>query len=235
MSFDWQAYWGGRTAVADGTDDLLIQVGKTQFGVPVGSEQVELLVEHVGASLAVDPTAGALDLGCGNGLVTALLAPRLARVVGLDYSDAMLATARTANGAPNVTYQQVDLRNIAGVNLAAGPYQLAWSIEVVQNLDPESLAKLLSWLSDVMVPGFRFLASGIPDAERIRNFYNTPERWQVHLDNEAAGREAMGRWWSRAEITEAADRAGVTAEFRALPGDYYTSHYRFDVLFQGAR
>lgn len=235
MSRDWQAYWGGRTAVADGTDDLLIQVGKTQFGVPIGSDQIELLVEHVAASLAIDPAAGALDLGCGNGLVTARLAPRLGRIVGLDYSEAMLATARAGNGAPNLTYEQADLRNAATLRLPSGPFHVAWSIEVVQNLDPASLTKLLSWLSGVMAPGFRFLASGIPDGERIGNFYNTPERWQLHLDNEAAGREAMGRWWSRAEITAAAAQAGVAVEFRALPAAYYTSHYRFDALFRDMR
>lgn len=235
MTVNWQSYWNGRAAVAEADiDDLLIQVGKTQFGVPVGTDQLALLAEHVAATVPLEPTSNGLDLGCGNGLLTARLATRAHRIIGLDYSAALLETARVLNAAPNITYQKADLREVSGVVLPAGPYHVAWSVEVVQNLDPASLTRLLRWLATVMTPEFRFLASGIPDRARIHSFYNTPDRWQLHLDNEAAGREQLGRWWTREEITRAAAEAGVAVEIQPLPEGYYTSHYRFDALFRGA-
>lgn len=234
MSLDWDAYWSGRSTVVDaGVDDLLIQVGKTQFGEPVGADQLALLVGHLADTLPMGPDRDAIDLGCGNGLVTSLIAPRLRTVVGLDYSAALLDTARARNAADNITYRRADLRDASAVVLPGDGYQLAWSVEVVQNLDPESLSGLLRWLRGVMAPGFHFLASGIPDDDRIRDFYNTPDRWQHHLDLAAEGREPMGRWWTREEIAAAAADAGVAVEFRRLPEGYYTSHYRFDALFRG--
>jgi ArsR family transcriptional regulator len=47
------------------------------------------------------------DLGCGTGVTTAALAPFVARVIGVDGSDGMLATARTRLGAvANVELRQ---------------------------------------------------------------------------------------------------------------------------------
>lgn len=235
MNTDWQAYWSGRTAVADGIDDLLVQAGKTQFGMPVSQDQIELLAGHVADSLGVETTSHGLDLGCGNGLLTARVARRAGQVVGLDYSEAMLANARATNGATNVAYVQADLRDLSNVSLPPGPYGVAWSSEVVQYLDPPSLTRLLRWLVSVMEPELRFLVSGIPDAQRIRNFHNTRERWQRHLDDEAAGRNPMGRWWSRDEFTEVAASVGLAVDFGDLPQGYYTSHYRFDAVFRGSR
>lgn len=235
MSLNWQSYWTGRPDVVDASiDEMLVQVGKTQFGAPVESQQLEVLVAHLAAAVPLNASSSALDLGCGNGLITARLATRVQRVVGLDYSQTLLGTARAYSAAANIAYLQADLRDMSDVALPAGQHDAAWSVEVVQNLDPADLTRLLRWLATVMAPGFRFLASGIPDSARIRNFYNTPERWQLHLDNEAAGRENMGRWWSREEITEAATAAGVAVEILSLPDAYYTSHYRFDALFRGA-
>ena len=236
MSLDWREYWAGRPAATDvaDLDELLRQIGKTQFGVPVGAEQLDLLVAHLADSLGVDAASNGVDLGCGNGVVTRRLAERLGRVVGFDYSAALLQTAQTHNAAPNVAYRSADLTEATQLVLPEGRFDVAWSVEVVQNLDPASLTALLRRLREVLSPGFRFLASGIPDIARIRAFYDTDERWAWHLENESAGREQMGRWWSADELAGVAAAAGVEVEIRPLPVAYYTSHYRFDALFTGA-
>jgi trans-aconitate methyltransferase len=243
MSLDWKAYWAERPALNDGSvEEMLAQVGKTMFGKPVSTDELDLLVDHVAARLDLSPQTVALDLGCGNGLVTSRLAERVAAVVGIDYSPTLVADAQRHSQLPNVRYLQADLSRPSTVDLsrvdlpaihsAVPPFDAAWSIEVVQNLDPDGLTALLHWLTTIAKPGFRLLASGIPDIERIREFYDTEERWQHHLDNESQGREQMGRWWSRAEVLQAADSAGYTAEIGELPERYYTARYRFDALFR---
>lgn len=55
--------------------------------------------------------AQVMDLGCGTGTATRLLAARWpqARVVGLDSSPAMLARARTEDGDAGIVWQEADL------------------------------------------------------------------------------------------------------------------------------
>lgn len=56
-----------------------------------------IMAKHMGGR------ALAVDIGCGSGQVTADLAPRFDKVVGVDASASQLAHARSA---PNVAYQQ---------------------------------------------------------------------------------------------------------------------------------
>jgi len=232
MSFDWKSYWAERPPLRSGAlDEALIQVGKTQLGKPVAASQLDVLVAHVVETLDLKRESRGVDLGCGNGLVTRALAARIGYAVGFDYSPTLLDAARLHFAESNVAYRQADLRQMKGVELPGGEFDAAWSIEVLQNLDPDSLTGLLQWLADAMPQRFRFLASGIPDIGRIRAFYNTDERWQRHLESARAGREQMGYWWHTDELATAAGRAGLNVRFHHLPPEYYTAHYRIDALF----
>jgi SAM-dependent methyltransferase len=55
----------------------------------------------------------AVDLGCGAGGLTALLADRYAEVLAVDLSGPMVELARRRRPAPNVRYEQRDLRDVA--------------------------------------------------------------------------------------------------------------------------
>lgn len=46
-----------------------------------------------------------MDVGCGSGQGTMLLAPHFARVVGVDVSPAQLEMALTQNTPPNVSFR----------------------------------------------------------------------------------------------------------------------------------
>ncbi|MEU4761782.1 methyltransferase domain-containing protein [Actinosynnema sp. NPDC023794] len=57
----------------------------------------------------LSPDDRVLDIGCGNGRISWLIAPHVAHVTGVDLSGPMLARARmTTVGAPNVTFAQGD-------------------------------------------------------------------------------------------------------------------------------
>lgn len=81
----------------------------------------------------VKPTRGmnVIDLGCGNGDLTARLAERLpdARVYGVDTSEAMLAEAQR-HASPHVTFARGDVADVSA--LALSRYELVFSHAALQ-------------------------------------------------------------------------------------------------------
>ena len=67
------------------------------------------------SSVEFPPAAQVLEIGCGTGAVSRLLAqrPNVARVVGVDPSPAFIAKARAlAEGLPNLSFEQSDGRSL---------------------------------------------------------------------------------------------------------------------------
>ena len=82
-------------------------------GDPASAQQeLESLFSRLGA----DPRGGTcVEVGCGPGRMTGLLAMRFDRVVALDVSPAMLARARATVTAPNVDFHETDGTRLDGV------------------------------------------------------------------------------------------------------------------------
>ena len=74
-----------------------------------------LLLDPLLAEIIPPACAGAraLDIGCGSGEVTRMLADKGYEVVGSDPEPAMLAIARERNAGPHITYQQASLSELA--------------------------------------------------------------------------------------------------------------------------
>jgi SAM-dependent methyltransferase len=95
-------------------------------------------------------TAGrALDLGCGAGRHTALLAERYPDVLAVDPSGEMLDLAETRLDRPGVTYQQRD-----GIDLSPrvdGLFELVLSVHTLHHLGPAE--QVLPLVKDLVAPG----------------------------------------------------------------------------------
>lgn len=230
---DWSGHWNsGALAEGEAVPELLAAVGRTVGGAPVGEDQVAILARHLAAVLPLGPADRLLDIGCGNGVVTQLLAARCGFVLGVDFSAPLLEAARRTLGRENVAYRQADVRDLSATLLREHALNCATSSEVLQHLGPGDLRRLILVLSEGLGPGWRVLLSGIPEAERIRAFYDTPERWRAHQAALEDGTDRMGRWWSFEEIAAVAAELGIAAERVGQPAGLYTAHYRFDVLLR---
>lgn len=97
------------------------------------------------AAIEVDSPRSVIDVGCGPGNSTALLAGRWpgAAVVGMDSSAAMVERARQA--LPDVRFVEADLRDWSPDD----PVDVVFSNATLQWLDdhPTVFARLLSWLA----------------------------------------------------------------------------------------
>ncbi len=93
-----------------------------------------------------------LDVGCGTGQLTRVLAPRVGAVLGMDLEPAMLAQARRATAEPNVSWLFGADSDIGALTPALGPGRLA-AVTVAQALHWMDHARLFADVRPLLRPG----------------------------------------------------------------------------------
>ena len=91
-----------------------------------------------------------VDLGCGIGTLLPPLAARFGRVVGVDFSAAMLARARRTCRARNVAFRRADLAELRALH---GTVDVALTVNSVLTPDAERLDRVFAELAAVLRPG----------------------------------------------------------------------------------
>jgi ubiquinone/menaquinone biosynthesis C-methylase UbiE len=105
----------------------------------------QVLVEELGSG----PVGAALEIGCGPGTWTPLLADRAAQVVALDLSPKMLEQARAAVAAEHVSFVQGDAAHFDPGNA----FDLVMSVRVLEYV-PE-WREIIARLERLVAPGGR--------------------------------------------------------------------------------
>jgi ubiquinone/menaquinone biosynthesis C-methylase UbiE len=226
---DWHSHWasvGERT----GRDELLRQVERTIGGIPIPESQLDLLVAAITRRLSLGPEDVLLDLCCGNGLITARLAPLCRLVVGVDFSAELISIARERHPLPNTVYICRSADDLQPADFPAAPPNKACMNFSLQHFTVAMAGRLLGSLRALAPRGLTFYVNDVPDADRIFAFYNTPERRAEFERRRAAGTEAIGTWWNRAQLRSLFEAAGFAVEITDPEPERSTAHYRFDVL-----
>lgn len=148
----------------------------------------------------------ALELGCGPGTWTPLLAGRARRVVAVDISEGMLAQARAAVGEPGVTFLRGDATRFA----TEERFDLAMSVRVLEYIPewPEVVAAIGRHLR----PGGRAVVVTKTPVSVWRG--TGRERWfgPHTMARRLTGRQLNPDFWQRhipvREMVRAFERAG---------------------------
>jgi trans-aconitate methyltransferase len=93
-----------------------------------------------------------LDLGCGTGQLTRVLAPRVGAVLGMDPEPAMLGQARKASALPNVTWLLGADSDVGALTPALGAGRLG-AVTVAQALHWLDHARLFAAVRPLLRPG----------------------------------------------------------------------------------
>jgi len=129
---------------------------------PSVTAHVEELSTWLTESASLDPVV--LDVGCGTGNLAVALARRGGRVVGVDFSPAMIARARAKTGPSglDVRYREADLR--AELPFDDGVFDAAICVAVLQFIDDP--VRLLGEVKRTLRPSGVFLLDTYqPDIE----------------------------------------------------------------------
>jgi SAM-dependent methyltransferase len=109
--------------------------------------------ERIARLLAAPPGAEILDVPCGAGRLSAVLAGRGYRLTGVDWSSEFLGHAQS-RVAPQVTWERRDMRDLPWRERFEGAFCAGNSFGY---LDDEGNAAFLGAVHDVLKPGGRFV------------------------------------------------------------------------------
>lgn len=133
-------YWNARARKFAGDGQGLRAV--CSYGMPEFYNRWIDLCQRLALNpfLRIDPGSRVLDVGCGIGRWSRLLAARSTRVLGVDHSASMIAEARRRTDAERFPGCSFEVADVARLDLGR-PFDLILSVTVLQHiLDRERLA-----------------------------------------------------------------------------------------------
>jgi SAM-dependent methyltransferase len=117
----------------------------------------------------------AVDLGCGTGVHTALLAERYDDVLGVDLSAPMVDFARRARPRPNVRYERRDLRDVAPD--PDGRFDLVFSANTLHHVELDSA---LHRIRSLVRPGGKvLLVDVVDDRPQVPRSWLRAQAWRM--------------------------------------------------------
>jgi len=220
----WQQFWDKQAEAADADE----QVGRiTRDGKSVAPE---VIASHISSLLDLQPTDYLLDVCCGNGALTALLAEKVAFSTGVDLSPKQIELAKKRYPAGDWYCLAAD--QLWQLSERYHKINLYFSFQYFTH-DAEALAVMMA-LKAVLKPGGRILLGDIPDLTRWAEYYHSwPSRmrWMWHR---LRGKDNMGRFWHQKDMARLANQAGLNIRFLAEPAHLPFAWYRFDALLEHA-
>jgi len=111
-----------------------------------------------------------VDVGCGSGYATRLLAPLVAGTLGVDFSESMIERARVAAaGKPNLRFEVGNALELDAN--ALGTFDVALSVRCLINLESWELQqRAIQKIATLLKPGGRFIfVEGLADGRRNLN------------------------------------------------------------------
>ena len=208
--------------------DHLRQVAKTVNGVVIDAGQVEAMTAEVTRRLRLAPSDVLLDLCCGNGLLTARLAARCGRVVGVDFSAPLLEVARRDHRPGNVSYQHASVLDLDRLPLSPGSFTKVLFYDALQHFSAVEFRRLLALLVPLLAEERLVLVGGVPYRPYRHRWLDTPARQSRYWARRLTGRDRFGTWWRHDDVARACTAVGLQCARHDQPPGLYNARFRVD-------
>jgi SAM-dependent methyltransferase len=208
-------------------DDFWGQVRRSIMGRRINEEEAGLLVEHILVQLRLEPDDVLLDIGCGNGALSARLFDDCAGYVGADLSAYLIEIAREYfERPPSHVFFNADAAEFAESVDEPGRFTKGLCFAVAQYLPPEKLTAVLQILWNRFQNLQRVVIGNLPDGEKADLFFN-----DGYVDSDLQKHESqIGRWWTTEEFGCFASSVGWSVGFSRMSDGIFNAKYRFDAI-----
>lgn len=230
---NWKTFWG-KYPVRDNELDFFQQVGKTKYGKAISERQFEILINDVNKKLELTSDDIVLDLCCGNGLITKLIAKKVSKVVGIDYSKPLIEKATKFNKLPNIDYLLFDAKELSQLKGQFKKYfTKVLCYEALAFFNEREFFHLLDVLKECSKPKSLFYFASILDKKKKFNFFNTFKQKLIYLKVLITGRDfGLGKWWNINKVKKIAEAKGFECIIYKQNEELHTAHFRTDVLLK---
>ncbi|MEK7996191.1 MAG: class I SAM-dependent methyltransferase [Planctomycetota bacterium] len=209
-------------------EDFWGQTGRSVRGVPVGEDQIELLIDAVAQGLNLVADDLLLDVCCGNGALSTRCFQRCRGGVGVDFSDYLIGVAKkNFESPPQQTYVLGDVVEFARSEVDPLRFTKALCYGSFTYLSRDSAHELLSTVRQRFGGIRRFFVGNLPDKALMSAFLDPGANVSGIEDDPES---PIGIWRTVEEFTDLANSTGWQPEFRRMPASYYAAHYRYDVV-----
>ena len=228
---EWTDFWKNFPQKFDKTD-FFRQVGKTYQGKPITAQILGEIIENIKTKLQLVPEDILLDLCCGNGLISKIIAADCKKMVAVDYSVPLIEIAKEHHTRSNLSYRTMSVMDITPDIVEQESFTKIYMYEALQHFQQEQFSLLLDKLMSISQTKAIWFFASILDADRIWSFYNTPELKRDYYKQKQEGALLLGTWWNKNFIKQVCTEKKLFCEIIDQPPHFYTAHYRFDVLIK---
>ena len=176
------------------------------------------------------PGHRAVDLGCGTGVHTELLADRYSEVLAVDISAPMLAHAYLTRTRPNITWAHRDLRTVTPHT--DGHFDTVFSAYVLHHIPDTDFDDVLAGIRALAAPGGLVVLVDLADTPHSRTWFTTRAARALTADLARRRRPARQAWELFRLSVNPAWLTHQTTDRPLPPGQFET---RYTAAFPGAQ
>ena len=230
------------------TDNPLDFVGRK------GEHDLRDVAAYIIEKLEIGRDDKVLDVCCGNGLVTSIIAKNCREIDGVDFSAVLIAQANELSKADNASYQEGDAGTVDEL-FEPHSFDKIYISVAFQYFNEELGRRVIQNLSRLVRPGGKILLTDIPDRGRktyhkaralmrlvgigdggrfsgLAERYRYAKRQLLNAIRRDKGENLIGWWWRRDDLAKQAANVGLECTILDIPKHLPHHYYRFDALLR---
>ncbi len=228
MNNFWKEFWitHSRDTISN---DLQAQVLRTINKQPISEKEFQEILIDIEEKTEIKRDDIVLDLCCGNGLITTHLAPKCAKIIGVDFARELTSQINLEKH-PNISIVIEDVREVKFEKESFNKMIMYAGLQYLTH--KETILFFESAIKWLKRNGLFFIGD-ILDSNHLWAFSNNKERQAAYFDTLKKDTPFIGTWFESQWLINLGKYVGFKkVNVLAQPAHLPYSHYRFDILLQ---
>ena len=223
---NWKSYWN---KVAVTAKDPITAVQRKDL------KSTKQSASHIISMLKITNKDRVLDVCCGNGLLTELVAESCHGITGIDQSEILIKSANDKSESNNMSFILGDALKLTEV-LNESKFDKIYLQFSFQYFDKKGMgAKVIKEMISLLKPKGLLFIGDIPEKSKRFDFYNSLPKLFYLFTSKLRGKNSMGKFWSPDELAQICVKLNIKGTYLKQPELLEYSWYRFDYLIENTK